>query len=518
MPRPHVGTVLLGGLLLIALGLWAGPRTALARPGDLDQSFGSGGLVTTDLGGFDEARDVWPDSEEGIVVAGVSDAGTNVFMFAVVRYTGDGRPDPTFGNGGIVTTPIGAGDAAANAVVVRQDRKVVVAGYAGPDGERNLALARYNDDGSLDTSFGSGGTVITSVSQGDDVARDVRIDSEGRLVVAGTSQGSGGLNLILARYSADGVLDREFGRDGVASIPLTQLGIRAVSGEAFYLIVQDEGPVVSIIAGGRFRVVWYEDGQFDVGIDAPLAPGFEQANGIYSLVDPGRLVIAGVSGGHFAVGMYFYEDDETVPNPAFGDNGIAVTDFGTGSGDAALGLRVDGDGRPVAVGRAGTDFAVARYEPLPEPPAPSPSPDPIPAATPQPTPAPTPAPTPMPTAAPSSLVPPNTTYRGSDRNGYISITFTTNADSSRVAGEISTLKDIPCGGNQVVYEGGTATFDFAVAPNGVAFGSTETGTVLTLDMRIEGAVATGTFTYSSVGATVPCNTGRINFEARALGR
>src|SRR5215207_4064125 len=142
VPRLHAGSVLLGGLLLAALALWGSPQAALARPGDLDQSFGSRGLTTTDLGGFDEARDVWPDSEEGIVVAGVSDAGTDVFMFAVVRYTSDGALDPSFGNGGIVTTAIGSGDAAANAVVVRQDRKVVVAGYAGPDGGRDLALAR----------------------------------------------------------------------------------------------------------------------------------------------------------------------------------------------------------------------------------------------------------------------------------------------------------------------------------------------------------------------------------------
>jgi uncharacterized delta-60 repeat protein len=519
-PLIRAGSVLFGGLLLAALVLFADGRSALARPGDLDETFNNGGTVTTDFGGADEARGIWLDGDGNSVVAGVSNAGTSRFMFALARYTPDGQLDTGFGRNGRVTTPVGSGDAVAMAVVVRRDSKMVVAGYADAGGATDFALARYNADGTLDTSFGDNGITITPVSSGNDLARDITIDDEARLVVAGTS---GGQNLVLARYSSDGVLDTSFGEDGIVSVPLADLGIFDVSEEAFELVIQQDGTVVAIVANGRFQVIWYSEGEFEVNIDAPLAPGFDRANGLFAI--PGGLVaIAGVSGGRFAVGVYRYTGNVTEPETSFGNGGITVTDFGRGESVArSLTMRVDR--KIVAVGRAGDaatgDFAVARYQALPEPeptPSATPAPEPMTRQTPAPTPAPTPVPTARPTTAPSSAVPPNTIYRGGDRNGYIAIEFLTNSDGTRIVGEVRSLRDIPCGNNRVVTGGGAVTFDFAVQPNGVAFGSTPTGTVLTLDLRIQGTVATGTFTYTNPSGPTPCDTGRINFEARAVGR
>ncbi len=146
----------------------AGTDFALTRhdaSGNLDQSFGTNGIATTDLGGpGDQAYDAALLPDGGIVAVGETDAaGIQKQQFALARYTADGALNPSFGTGGTVTTNFtGHGDV-ANAVAVQGDGKIVVAGFAFSSGiNGDFALARYNADGSLDTSFGTGGKVTTT--------------------------------------------------------------------------------------------------------------------------------------------------------------------------------------------------------------------------------------------------------------------------------------------------------------------------------------------------------------------
>ena len=130
--------------------------------GSLDTGFGSGGIATTDLGGpDDQALDAALLPDDGIVAVGRTDAsGILKTAFGVVRYLPDGTPDPNFGTDGIVTTPFFGKGAVANAVAVQPDGKIVVAGFAEQASGFNsdFALARYNADGTLDTSFDSMGS------------------------------------------------------------------------------------------------------------------------------------------------------------------------------------------------------------------------------------------------------------------------------------------------------------------------------------------------------------------------
>ncbi|MFN3653039.1 MAG: hypothetical protein ACK47B_25955 [Armatimonadota bacterium] len=192
-------------------------RFALARftpSGALDSEFGSGGRVTADLTpGDDEiyALAVLPDGS--ILAAGQGRAGASD-DFALAKFTPDGQLDPEFGDGGRVLTDFSDGSASsdeARAVIALPGGRILVAGTAHND----FALARYEADGSLDPSFGDGGRVVTDLRGGADRAYGMALQADGMIVVAGSAlNGKQGLDLALARYSAEGVPDATFGDGG----------------------------------------------------------------------------------------------------------------------------------------------------------------------------------------------------------------------------------------------------------------------------------------------------------------
>ena len=127
---------------------------AHAAPGDLDPTFGVGGRVVSSFGaGLDAASAVAIQPDGKIVIAGSAFNGD----FLLARYNPGGTLDPSFGTGGLVTTDFGGSDGAV-AISLRQGGKILVAGATTPvGGQMAFAAARYNADGTLDTTFGVGG-------------------------------------------------------------------------------------------------------------------------------------------------------------------------------------------------------------------------------------------------------------------------------------------------------------------------------------------------------------------------
>src|SRR6266511_1932370 len=165
-----------------------GPAALGDSPGDLDPTFGVGGVVTTPiLRGGAQALVLQPD---GKLVA----AGKGGDHFALVRYNPDGSLDTSFGSGGVVTTAIGAYGDGAFALALQPNGKLVAAGYASPTKFPDyFAVVRYNPDGSVDRTFGADGTVTTPSG----VAEALALQPDGKLVAVGEG-GSGGFRL--ARY------------------------------------------------------------------------------------------------------------------------------------------------------------------------------------------------------------------------------------------------------------------------------------------------------------------------------
>ena len=186
--------------------------------GSLDSTFGTGGKVTTDFGANDIGDSVAIQNDGKIVVAGyttsgLADSGTGDFI--VARYETDGSLDTTFGTGGKVTTDFGGGEE-ARSVSIQSNGRIVVAGNsdaAGGGTGSDFALARYNTDGSLDTTFGTGGKVTTDFA-GAETGYEVAAQSDGRIAMAGHTSSPAGSDFAVARYNSDGSLDTTFGTGG----------------------------------------------------------------------------------------------------------------------------------------------------------------------------------------------------------------------------------------------------------------------------------------------------------------
>ena len=183
--------------------------------GSLDVSFDSDGLVMTDMGSvFDAIQDVVLQSDDKIVVVG------SASQPALARYNSDGSLDATFGTGGKVVTEFSIRGGHGQALALQGDGKIVIAGYTEVDGSglgTDVLVARYNTDGLLDTTFGNNGFVTTDLSGRDDEANDIAIQSDGKIVVVGSASMAFGENqcdIAVLRYQDDGSLDAGFGVGG----------------------------------------------------------------------------------------------------------------------------------------------------------------------------------------------------------------------------------------------------------------------------------------------------------------
>jgi uncharacterized delta-60 repeat protein len=364
-------------VLLVSVGGFAFSSAAFAQAGGLDTSFGGDGKVTTDVTARgDFATEVAIQADGKIVVAGGASWERNS-KFVLLRYNVDGTLDTSFGGDGRVTTNFTRRLDAAYGVAIQADGKIVAAGDAGlRTGNSRFALARYNADGSLDTSFGGDGKVTTQFTRKDDPVSSLVIQSDGKIVVAGGAawNGTNG-NFALARYNADGTLDTSFGGDGRVT---SDFGGRREFANA--IAVQADG---KLLAGGlvrfsktagrnRFELVRYNvDGTRDTGFsgDGRATTDFtrwhDSVQGLVVQVD-GNIVVAGVAGyggsnPNFALARY---DQDGALDPTFGGDGKVTTNFTAGY-DEAWDVELQPDGKIVAGGDTagkGGRFAIARYD------------------------------------------------------------------------------------------------------------------------------------------------------------
>jgi uncharacterized delta-60 repeat protein len=307
-------TVVWAALAVLAL---IAAAAAFAAGGALDTSFSSDGKVTTDLsarGDFAAAVAVQTDGK--IVVAGGSAYDTADPKFALARYNADGTLDTTFGGGdGKVTTNLTSHEDAAYGVAVQSDGKIIAAGDAGlGTGNSRFGLVRYEADGTLDTTFGGGdGKVRTEFTTGDDPVSSLVLQTGGEIVVAGgAAQNRANPKVAIARYLADGSLDPSFGGgDGKVTTDLS-----AAKDYANAVVLQTDG---LIVAGG----------------------------------------IAAVSGSSGSFELIRYNADGTLDR-TFSGNGKLTTNFTTRD-DSVQGVVVRSDGDIVAGGIAGSGSSNAKF-------------------------------------------------------------------------------------------------------------------------------------------------------------
>ena len=218
-PKPiRAAAAALAGLTATFLTL-AG--AAIADPGDLDPNFNGGGLLSLSVGNIDSSATAVIQQTDGKLVLagwGVLDGSDNE-DFILIRVAEDGTQESTFGTNGVASADFTAGLDYANAVIQQADGKLVLAGEAGVGrGRADIALARFRADGTLDSTFGAGGRTTLNLGYRD-IASGLIQQPDGKLVVAGTTTNSSGSDrMVFARFNADGTIDTTFGTGGTTTV------------------------------------------------------------------------------------------------------------------------------------------------------------------------------------------------------------------------------------------------------------------------------------------------------------
>jgi len=374
--------------LFLALAIsFASLGSARAAAGALDPTFDTDGMVTTAIGSGtadDQANAIAVQPDGKILVAGQSDQGSNFvsnYDFALVRYNSDGSLDTTFDTDGIVTTDFGNVLENGNDIVLQPDGKIIVAGSSIADilgTIADVALARYNSDGSLDTTFDTDGKVTTDFGNSDETASAVALQPDGKIIVAGATNLGMNNDFALVRYNSDGSLDTTFDSDGILT---TDFGGAFSPEAASSLGLQPDGKIIA--AGGitdiggniaDFALVRYNsDGSLDTTFDTDGkvttdfdSTFYDSANAI-ALQPDGKIVVAGITEDIFNnladFALARYNSDGSL-DTTFDTDGKVTTDLGSSidfGSDVALQL----DGKIVMAGGSllggSIDFALARY-------------------------------------------------------------------------------------------------------------------------------------------------------------
>ncbi len=193
--------------------------------GSLDTSFNTTGSLQTVVGTNVEFASLALQQDGKIVVACSSYTSNAAgYDFWVVRYNSDGALDQSFGNEGLVFTPIGSGASfdVPKSIAIQANGKIVVGGTSPTASNKNFATVRYNRNGSLDQKWGNGGIVTTDLGGNADAINAVTIQKNGRIVVAGESDVAtpGTRKFALARYMGDPAENFDYDRDGWSDISL----------------------------------------------------------------------------------------------------------------------------------------------------------------------------------------------------------------------------------------------------------------------------------------------------------
>ena len=388
MRVPRVRLRIARTLALAAALMVASAVAAAAAPGQLDPSFGAGGTVVTEFpSSYSGARAVAVQADGRIVAAGFAHTNNSIISdFALTRYDASGALDPTFGTGGRVRTDFGGRFDEALAVAVQPDGRVVVAGNSSDANGSDMAVARYNSDGLLDTSFDGDGMALVDFGS-EASARAVALQPDGGIVLAGgVSQPVGGgccvSDFALVRLTSVGALDSSFDGDGrvvtdflagadnghdVAQAVRVQADGRIVAaGAGVAGVVSVDFAVARYLADGSLDATFSDDGL----VTTDFVGYFDEIRDL--AVDNGGRIVTGGQSCEFPgnsdevcdFGLARYTSNGTLDR-RFGRKGRVRTDLGADLSEGIRGVVVQADGRIVAAGDTSgpgaSDVGLTRY-------------------------------------------------------------------------------------------------------------------------------------------------------------
>ena len=349
--------------------------------GAFDTTFNDSGIVV--IPNFNEsyAYETIIKDDGKILIAGTAADPNFIFSTLCMQLNSDGSLDSTFGINGFATPRFFAGDEFANGMALQADGKIVLAGSVLDAGGHNMpSLVRLNQNGSLDTTFGVGGVAIISVTEIDNKFNNVFLQADGKIVASGhfdqglTLSGQFDFDILVARFTADGIIDSTFGTSGITLTPVSvdyiedALGMKqsadggiVISGFTTLpdfsfdmILVKYDSVGVLVPTFGSSGIVQFDNDIQDVGYDVTI-----QSNG--------KILVGGTSGGFFFDDRDFllmrYDANGQV-DTTFGNDGLVLTpimnDF-----DEANAITLQADGKIILAGKANNgsqnDLALVRY-------------------------------------------------------------------------------------------------------------------------------------------------------------
>lgn len=344
------------------------PWHAGAQPGFLDPSFGTSGTAFAPfISNYNYATDIALQTDGKILVTGYTE-GLSVFRMFIVRYDTSGHPDPTFTP--VISNLSPAGEISLD-IAVQADGKIVIAGQTDNFPNYLLLIARYNSDGSPDSSFGNNGYVLSAVGSSA-TAAELAIQPDGKILVAGTTFQSSN-DMLLMRFQSDGSIDSSFGQNGKAL-----LDINNNPQEGIAMALQPDGKIV--VAGSTASM----QTAFDAVCARYLPNGLPDlnfgTNGVYistqnttdddaaygiALQPDGKIVLAGYTYTNFTYSdnLIIRLDSAGIPDNTFNGNGYVVHN-GNSNDHAATNVLIQPDGKIVITGHrynTNKDLMLARF-------------------------------------------------------------------------------------------------------------------------------------------------------------
>ncbi len=329
--------------------------------GTLDTTFGTQGTITTDLGGWDTANAITLQPNGKIIITGTT-ITNNDRSIATVRYNPNGTLDTTFGTQGTITTDLGGWDT-ANAITLQPNGKIIITGTTITNNDRSIATVRYNPNGTLDTTFGTQGTITTDLG-GWDTANAITLQPNGKIIITGTTITNNDRSIATVRYNPNGTLDTTFGTQGTIT---TDLGGWDTANA---ITLQPNGKI--IITGTTITnndrsiatVRYNPNGTLDTtfGTQGTITTdlgGWDTANAI-TLQPNGKIIITGttITNNDRSIATVRYNPNGTL-DTTFGTQGTITTDLG--GWDTANAITLQPNGKIIITGTTNTNLFVARY-------------------------------------------------------------------------------------------------------------------------------------------------------------
>jgi uncharacterized delta-60 repeat protein len=359
--------------VLISLCFLGFTQLVFAQDGTLDNSFGTNGKVLTSVSANNDfASQLVVQVDGKIIVGATSYSGTpsyNKSNIALIRYNPNGTIDNTFGTNGIVETKFNNVQCSLSRMTSQSDGKIVICGESGFD----FLILRYNSDGSLDNTFGTNGKVTTDFG-GADNPLAMTIQTDGKIIVVGQTSDFFAANtrtkIAIARYNSNGSLDNSFNQTGKIikhiNVDKDDFPYSVAVQADNKIIIGGEETALPILEQSTFLIRYNPNGTFDTGFGANGVAIVDRLYTFHKILNDGKILIAGTDRDTATFFKMIRFNSNGLIDNSFGTNGTIATQIG----DITFlsgGLILQKDGKMVMSGETGSPtnstFNIMRFNP-----------------------------------------------------------------------------------------------------------------------------------------------------------